>query len=317
MKRRYALITAGVLAGMLPLFHAHACIALAVSIIAMIITNPSKLWLQFIVPALLIGIPELLFYAHGDAASESFFRFEPWWMKGNRNVFYYWIQNTGLLIPISIIALFQKPPKHLVALTLGGTLLLIVANTFLFAPWAWDNFKILVFWLIFVLPIISWSLVKLWGHKYRAYLRPAIVILIFIQTFSGCLDIWKLSIPTARTWLEWDRDSIEFASLVKEKVPVSFPVATASVHNSPIVLAGRQLFLGYAAHVWSHGILPWTREQEVKDFYAGTSPTIAGETPKYIVIGPQERYSFPLMHMRPEWKKGITHGQYELFMNEN
>ncbi len=315
MRRKYSAILAGILAGMLPLFHAHACIALFGAIIALMAAYPSRLWLKFIIPALIVGMPELLFYMQGNTEEGSFFRFEPWWMKGERNFFLYWFQNTFLLIPISIVALFRKPPRYLVALTISAIALFGLANTFLLAPWAWDNFKILVFWLLFTLPIVAWGCIQLWNHSEKKYLRPVVIMIIIVQTFSGALDIWKLAIPTALTWQEWDRAGIVFASYIKQKVPVSEAIATASVHNSPVVLAGRLMYLGYAAHVWSHGVTPWAREEEVKKFYAGEANTIAGEIPRYIVIGPQEKSAFPTIRIRPNWQKIAVYGRYELFSN--
>ncbi len=315
IKKKYSPIVAGLLSGMLPLFHAHACIALAAGIGALIITNPNKrYWLRFFIPAFLLGIPELLFYTHGSAGSGSFFRFEPGWMKGNINFFVFWAQNTGVIIPLSIMALFiKKCPQPVRALAFAGTFLFCLANLFLFAPWAWDNFKILVFWYLFALPITAWACVHLWQSHARHLIRPIIVIILFVQIFSGALDIWKLSLPTATTWQEWDAKAIIFAQYVQQFVPVTDPVATASVHNSSVVLAGRLLYLGYPAHVWSHGVLPWTREAEVKAFYAGTSSTINNEIPKFIVVGPQELSSFPNLAIQPSWIKTAEYGPYILF----
>ncbi|MEK7105843.1 MAG: hypothetical protein AAB895_00615, partial [Patescibacteria group bacterium] len=138
IQKKYSPIVAGVLAGMLPLFHAHACIALAAGILAMIIVYPDrKQWTRFFIPAFAIGLPELLFYSQGNAASGSFFRFGPFWMTGERNPILYWIQNTGAYIPISVAGFFFKAPKPTKALAAAGTFLFIIANTFLFAPWAW------------------------------------------------------------------------------------------------------------------------------------------------------------------------------------
>lgn len=315
IKKKHAPMIAGILAGMLPLFHAHACIALAIGIIALCITTPNKkYWIRFFVPALILGIPELFFYTHGSAGSGSFFRFEPGWMKGNINFFTFWIQNTGIIIPASIFALCMKTfPKPSKSLLLAGSFLFITANLFLFAPWAWDNFKLLVFWYLFALPGVAWACIRLWNSHPTYLIRPIITIILFIQIFSGALDIWKLALPTATTWQEWDSKAVLFAQYIQEFVPVHTPIATASVHNSPVVLAGRLLYLGYPAHVWSHGVLPWTRQEEIKLFYSGASQTINNETPTFIVVGPQELSSFPNLVIQPNWIKVVQYGPYTLF----
>lgn len=313
-QQRTRMILAGILAGTLPLYHAHACIALACGIIGIFfISHQKKSWVSFIAPALVIGLPELSFYAHGDAVSGSFFRFAPWWMKGDKNFFLFWAQNTGIVIPASIAGLFMHTPKHARALALSGIALFIISNTFLFAPWAWDNFKLLVFWFLFSLPLIAWLAVYAWDRWSNIVIRAGIFTLLLIQILSGALDILKLSLPTATTWQEWGEDAVQFARYVQEKVPPTAPVLTASVHNSPVVLSGRLLFLGYPAHVWSHGVLPWAREQEIKDFYAGLTPTIDGVQPHYIVVGPQEIGTFTPLIERPQWQKIAQYGPYSLF----
>jgi hypothetical protein len=315
IKRKYSAISAGILAGMLPLFHAHACIALAVAIIGLFLTsNHKKLYIQFLIPALILGIPELFFYTHGDAQNGSFFRFAPGWMKGNINFFVFWIQNTGIILPASILILFFKRiPPTARALSIAGLFLFAISNIFLFAPWAWDNFKILVFWYLLVLPGIASGCIILWNSHTKYILRPVIALLLLVQITSGALDIWKLVLPTATTWQEWGTDATQFAQTIQKFVPINTPIATASVHNSPVVLAGRLMYLGYPAHVWSHGVLPWTREADIKSFFAGTSQTISGEIPHYILVGPQELSGFPNLVIEPQWERIAQSGNYSLF----
>lgn len=314
-KGKYSLIIAGVLSGLLPLFHAHACIALAAAIIALVIAYPSKQWIQFFIPALAIGIPELLFYMGGNAESGSFFRYGPFWMTGNRNHILYWIQNTGAYIPVSILGLFLKAPKSAKALAFAGGFLFIIADTFLFAPWEWDNFKLFVFWLIFILPLVTWCFAMGLKKHTLPLLSVGIVAILCIHVFAGFLDVYKLAIPTAKTWQEWDTDGIKISQAIQTLTPASQPILTAAVHNSPAILAGRTLFLGYPAHVWSHGGLPWNREKEMKEYFAGTRDTIEGLTPRYILVGPQEHSFAPNLVVRPSWKILASYGQYTLYVN--
>lgn len=312
--RPYAPAIAGAMAGMLPLFHAHACIALTTAIVALFIASPHKKrfgW--FILPALLIGIPELLFYLGGEGERGSFFRYSPGWMAGMRNHFLYWIQNTGLYIPVSLIALFGKTPRPTKALVFAGTFLFIIADIFLFAPWAWDNFKLFVFWLIFVLPAVALVATRIINHR-SSYLIPMFACaLVLLHMVSASLDIWKLTLPTALVWGEWTTEGIRMATHIREQVPLNTPILTAPVHNSPAALSGRTLILGYPAHVWSHGALPWNREIEVKEYFEGKRTSIEGITPRYILVGPQERSTYANLIIRPEWKQIAFEGPYTLF----
>ena len=315
MKRQYAPIVAGLLAGMLPLFHAHACIALSAAILAMLICYPVRsFWVRFFCSALLIGIPELFFYMNGSAVEGSFFRYGPGWMAGTINHIVYWIQNTGIYIPLSIAALcIKKVPKSAKALTGAGTFLFILADTFLFAPWAWDNFKLFVFWLIFILPIIAWCAATLIKRTPRIWIRLGVLGVIFIHIFAGILDIYKLTLPTATTWLEWDQNGIYMARAIQRIVPPKIPVLTAPVHNSPAILSGRSIFLGYPAHIWSHGGTPWEREREIKSYFAEMTNTIEGEDPRYVLVGPQENIVFKSLIIRPTWNAVASYGPYTLY----
>ncbi len=317
IRRRYAPLGAGTLAGMLPLFHAHACIALAAAIVALFaISTDKKRYIWLALPALAIGIPELLFYFGGVSEQGSFFRYGPGWMAGDRNHILYWFQNTGLLIPVSIIALFSKTPRPMKALILVGTFLFILANTFVFAPWAWDNFKLFAFWLIFILPSIGYVVSQALHMKSRIIVPTLIVVFLGIQMLSAILDIWKLALPTARTWGEWTQEGVEMATIIQQHVTPQIPILTAPVHNSPATLAGRTLILGYPAHIWSHGALPWNREREVKEYFNGTQNTIENINPQYILIGPQERSAYPHLVIRPKWQIVATYGPYLLYSTQ-
>ncbi len=315
IRRRYAPAIAGALAGMLPLFHAHACIALATAIIAIFIVSPhKKRFIFFVLPALMIGIPELLFYLGGTSEEGSFFRYGPGWMAGNHNHILYWFQNTGFLIPLSIAALFLRTPRPTKALIIAGSGLFMLADTFLFAPWAWDNFKLFVFWLIFVLPSVGYVTSHAL-HTPRRIIVPILACtLLIVHMLSAGLDIWKLALPTARTWGEWTQEGTKIATIIQRQVPVTATIATAPVHNSPATLAGRTLVLGYAAHIWSHGALPWNREAELKEYFKGRRATIEGIAPEYILVGPQEKSAYPNLVIQPTWQQIAVHGPYTLFL---
>lgn len=314
IKRRFAPLIAGLAAGMLPLFHAHACIALLTAIIALFIgSRNKKRFGLFVAPALIIGIPELTFFVQGNAEGGSFLRYGPGWMAGGMNPILYWLQNTGVLIPASIFLLFSSLQRESKALIIAGTFLFILANTFLFAPWAWDNFKLFVFWLIFILPGIGYGAAILIHHT-RFFIAPILVCaLIIIHTLSAGLDIWKLTLPTARVWREWTQEGVEMAEIIQKEIPVAAPILTAPVHNSPATLAGRTLILGYPAHIWSHGALPWNREKEVKEFFEGKRNAIEKIIPHAVLIGPQELSAYPHLVIRKEWQIVATHGPYQLY----
>ncbi len=306
-------LLAGVLAGLLPLFHAHTVLVMIPVIIGLFLLSPGLHWLLFFLTAGIIGIPEVLYYAGGQQAGGSFIRWGPGWMAGTDNWLWYWLKNTGLLIPLGVAGLFTSAPRTLKALAISGLLLLIAGNTFLFAPWAWDNFKILVFWLIFSLPLISWMAAQILKRSQPIHWRGAVVLLIVLHTLSGSLDIWKLLLPTATVWGEWDKEGIAMAEEIKGATKRGASIITAPIHNSPVVLAGRPRYLGYAAHVWSHGGLPWDREEALGRFYQGEINSLPDFTPGYVLVGPAERAQFGPILIRPAWQLVASTANYQLF----
>lgn len=306
-------IVAGIAAGLLPLFHAHTVLVMIPAVIAIFILNPGIKWLLFFLPAAIVGIPEVLYYAGGQQESGSFIRWGPGWMAGDENWFVYWLKNTGLLIPAGILGLFLKmPPRPLKALAGTGLILLAVGNLFLFAPWAWDNFKILVFWLIFTLPLVGYLISRLMKSQNLAF-RSAAVIFIALHCASAGLDIWKLALPNSAVWGEWDQAAVMAAEQIRVVTNPGESILTAPIHNSPTALAGRPSYLGYAAHVWSHGGLPWDREKSIALFYQGYLNTLPELTPDYILIGPIERSNYGTIAVQPAWQLVAVSDGYQLF----
>jgi hypothetical protein len=140
-----------------------------------------------------------------------------------------------------------------------------------------------------------------------------IVILIGLHTFSAALDLWKISLPTATAWIEWQTDEVAFAERIKAATKRGESILTAANHNSPVVLAGRPRYLGYAAHVWSHGLIPWEREKALKDFYEGRRTDLPETTPDYVFVGRAERGSYPGLVVQPTWQLIVQDAQQALY----
>ena len=75
------------------------------------------------------------------------------WLKRAPYVAWFWLKNTGLFIPLLIVALVWKPdnylvPRRLLLFYLPFTLCFIVPNFVKLAPWVWDNVKMFFYWWI-------------------------------------------------------------------------------------------------------------------------------------------------------------------------
>lgn len=302
---------AGVFAGLLPLFHAHTVIALLPTLFGLFILAPGVHWLAFGIPAMLVGFPELLVYMQGEQAGGSFLRFGPGWMIGNENPVWFWLKNTGLLIPATVLGFFMRVPKPAKTTALAGLVLFAIANTFLFAPWAWDNYKIFIYWIIFSLPLVGFVIARAL-NALPSLARGPLIIIVALHMVSAGLDLWRVALPSATMWTEWDSAGIAIAEKITSVTPKGSVILTAPYHNSPVVLAGRPRYLGYPDHVWSHGGSPWERKKAVQDFYTGGNDTLTETSVDYVFIGPIERSQFNII-IRKSWKLIVREGPYELY----
>ena len=314
-------IAAGCLSGLLPLAHAHTVLALLPAIGLLALTElirkhrdfrrVLRRWITFSLVALAVGLPEVAYYLGSETSSTMMPRWEPGWTSGDRSFAWFWFQNVGLLLPLSILALFTRAPYLTKLLALGGLVLFAFGNLFLLAPWGWDNFKILIFWLILSLPAISYLIGLAFASKHRL-VKVGVVVGLAIHTLSGGLDLWKTSLPNAATWGEWNPSAVELAETIRRTTPLSATIVTAPYHNTPVALSGRALYLGFSGHVWSHGKAHWAREQALRAFYEGSSEPLPEIRPDYVVVGPVERAKFNVV-IQPSWELVSEVAEYSLY----
>lgn len=241
------------------------------------------------------------------------------WLRRAPYVFWFWVKNTGLFIPLLVIALVWKPDDYLVSrrlllFYLPCTLCFLVPNFVKLAPWVWDNIKMLFYWWIVSAPIVALLLARLW----QEYVGRKVVAasLFVILTLGGALDVFPLLIGQGE-FQEFDRDGITFAEVIKQQTLPSATILHAPIHNTPIYLTGRKSIMGYPGHIWTHGLDFGPREQEIKEIYSG-APDAAALLAKYrvdyVVIGPQEfAVASPNVAFFATYREVANIGDYHLY----
>jgi hypothetical protein len=316
------MIAAGCVAGLLPLVHAHSLIATmgVGAVLALINIKRWRDWLVFFVVASVVAIPQMLWSTHGSAVStKAFIGWEFGWGHGKENVLWFWFKNTGFFIPLLVAALLWKTDKYLVRrklllFYLPFTLCFIVPNLIKFAPWIWDNIKILFYWWIASAPIVALLLAELWEGPVTN--RVMAVGLFVMLTLAGALDVFVL-LSRQGEYQEFDRDGVAFAEIVKQQTPPGAMILHAPVHNTPLFLAGRRSLMGYPGHIWTHGIDSGPRENDIKKIYHGT-PDARALLEKYrvdyVVVDPQERSVSPVNEaFFKQFPEVATVGEYHLY----
>jgi hypothetical protein len=320
------MVAAGVVAGLLPLVHAHsfvvmmlmgACLALMQGAAVLLWKNDAggaeggdadareagpawaavwavwRPWLVFAAAASALALPQM-FWATRDSAvnAAQFFGWEFGWDRGGRNVVWFWIKNTAVFIPLLVAALAWRGAgvsKRLLFFYLPFVLCFVVPNVYKLSPWVWDNIKVLLYWWIASAPLVALVLARLWrrGGGWRA----AAVALVIAQTAAGGLDVLRAASGAVER-RSFDPAGVAFAEVVKRETSPRSLILHAPTYNDPVYLTGRRTFLGYPGHVWSHGINYYEREAELKRIYSGAADAAAlveRAGIEYVVVGPLER----------------------------
>ncbi len=310
----------GSIAGLLPLVHLHSLAVLFVvtGVLFFMRLDRWREWIAFGVGVCVVAIPELLWSMTGSATeSTKFFEWHFGWDSGKTNIFWFWLKNTGIFIPIIAFGIFlsvfpqrRKEAKgedkgtsrdagqpfianasSLLLFYVPFVLLFVISNLAKLAPWEWDNIKVLIYWFVGSLPFAAFAISWLWkkstGLKFVA--ATCFVMLIF----SGSLDVLRTITGTVKSRV-FDGDAVKLANRVKGMVPPNALFLNAPTYNSAVVLTGRQSLMRYPGHLASHGIDYVQRESDVKMIYAGGPQ--AEELMKkygidYVLISPEERSS--------------------------
>lgn len=292
------MIAAGVVAGTLPLIHAHGfMVVMAIgACLALLFRGQWRGWAAFFFVALCVATPQaLLATQHSVAHSETFFAWNFGWQKGEHNIFWFWLMNTGAFMPLLVFALWRgKDGAVLVArrafmFYLPFMLCFIVPNFVKLSPWIWDNIKVLFYWYAASAPFVALALVWLWRRR-NAW-RVLAVALFVSLTLAGGLDVWRALSQTAEQRI-FDADGIAFAKAIESATPPHSIVLNAPTYNHPVFLTGRRSLMGYAGHLWSHGIDYTAREADIRRIYAGAPDAdalLARYKVEYVVVGTLER----------------------------
>jgi hypothetical protein len=291
---------AGFVAGLLPLVHAHGfAVVCAMGACLALVSEPRKPWLGFFGVALALALPQVWWVIQdGGVKGEAFIAWAFGWDHGRQNVVWFWLTNTGLLIPLLLAGCLwrRRSPSTslLLRFYLPFTLCFIVPNTLRLAPWIWDNIKVLTFWYVASVPLVALVLARI---AHGSVWRRALALVLFIAlTASGTLDVWRVA-SGAISHRVFDATGLTFAAQVAEATPSSAVLLHAPVHDHPVVMSGRQSFMGYAGHVWSHGLDAGSRSADIRRIYAGepdAAALVARSGIDYVVIGPRERRDGPV-----------------------
>jgi hypothetical protein len=283
---RTLLLLAGLLAGLLPFFHAHTYLAVGLISCFLFAMRPHRNWLAFWIPAVLVAAPQLWNLTHHLAAN-GVLRFQPGWMGHSaKNFPLYLLYNFGISL-VLIVPAWLTAPRLWQIFYLAFVLLFIFSLTVMVSPNIYDNSKLMYYWhAVNCILIASW-LVKFAIAPWR---RCVALLLVLVAIASGLAALQSEDLAVRPLFTD---DEIVAARFVREHTLPRALFLTAPVINQPVLcLAGRPVLRGATSWLWSHGYEFAAREADVKSIYAGTD-----EAPAlidyygidYIYFGPAEQ----------------------------
>src|SRR5581483_8891910 len=195
-RRRY-LLAAGVLAGLMPMAHAHGFFSVMIVSVLLALLFFSWDWLAFFIPAGVLSLPQALWLRATPTRSKMFephFGWEAYdlWRAGQMSPLTFWLINAGAFLLLLALALLvgRLITARLRRFYLPFLICFILPNAVLLAPWAWDNIKVLIYWYLASCPLVAALLTQLFSSR-AVMLRIIAAALLVMLTLSGAVDVLR------------------------------------------------------------------------------------------------------------------------------
>ncbi len=244
----------------------------------------------------------------GGLSSSGDIRWHPGWMQGDAS-WTFWIWNFGLMLPVWGIALWQivrAKDRADLALAIPATVMFLACTVIAFAPWAWDNTKIMIWgWLTMVPFIWKWVLVPL-----PLAARATICGVLF---FTGAVSL-VAGLDGRHGYRLASRSELLDAAALVADIPPDVRFATSPDYAHPLLMLGRKVAIGYPGHLWSHGLDYQDREAALTRLMMG-EPSWRDDARllkvEYLFWGLREarRFSSSSMEWMPDASEGNATGQ--------
>lgn len=183
----------------------------------------------------------------------------------------------------------DKDIQNATAFVIPAIALFLLACIVMFAPWEWDNTKIMIWSYLTLLPFFWQYLVKPLPRLARA----GLCILLF---FSGFVSLWGGIDLTHTGWPIVNRQELHDIQLATRDLPVDETFAAYPDLNHPLLMSGCKLVEGFEGHLHSHGIDYLPRLRQLDALFSGRADwrQIADELHvRYLFWGEREQEHYP------------------------
>ena len=302
---------AGIVTGVMPVFHVHAYgTVVALSAFWALFSRRIQ-WLGFFIPALVIGVPILVWMwpaantsVCGNSPSIRGYCLELGWLSYldwqhdlpiwiGRDWISFWIKNTSVFIPLLVAGQILRSwiptafPKWFAPMWLW----FLVPNVIVLQPWDWDNTKFFVFWALLGSILVGAVLARMFQRGPGSAIAAS--GLLVLLGLSGALDLARASDYSVSAVQFTDSGGLKVADWVRANTSPTAVFVVADEHNSPIpTLAGRRVLIGYPGWLWTYGLPDYIQKGEDETSILKGDPAALDLVRRYgvdyVMIGPQE-----------------------------
>ena len=233
----------------MPFFSVHAFLFLSFALATIFIFTPkSRVRLLIFVALAVAPATVAIWLVTGGFSASSGLRWLPGWMQGDGG-WTFWAMNFGISLPL-LGWLFCKAAvrgdaesRAFCLLSLGVFFLCFLVA---FAPWEWDNTKLLI-WAWLVATPFLWSRVL---EPLAPILRAALCVALF---FTGAVSLMA-GLDGRHGYELAKKSELATARITLRDVPPGARIAVDPTFNHPVMLLGYPVVCGYDGHLWSHGL---------------------------------------------------------------
>jgi hypothetical protein len=295
----------------LPLYHIHTFLALSVVLgfLFLLGENKARIQLAVLVGAALIPASFFVWVVSDNFNAGSVLQWKPGWVQDAGDFampfLQFWLVNFGAWVPLVVFFVgtiaftiwkqFKAPDVPASKLSASVAFLVPAAAIFLlgyfvkFAPWEWDNIKIIIWAYFIILPFLWSDLIAYWPFHLRAFVCIALFASGFVSLFGG-LAAGKTGFGVA------DRAELDAVGVVVRKLPIETRYAGFPTYNHPVLLQGRKMVMGYPGHLWTQGFNYSEVENKLQALMKGAPnwKAIARSLGvRYLFWGREEKLNYP------------------------
>ncbi|MFH0922839.1 MAG: hypothetical protein V1811_02155, partial [Candidatus Micrarchaeota archaeon] len=196
-KRKELFLYAGVITGFMPLIREFSFLAIGIVSAFLFVMFFDKKWLWFIIPAVLISIPQIMPMLQLTGESEMI-KWSVGWRSGSQNpvdIFAFWLANLNLPFVLAILGFFLLP-KTEKKYYLAFVPIFILVNLLQFTPDNYNNMKLANIWQIPTYALAGLFLARAWDFApkkkhLQTAARVLVIAAVLVSVTTGILSIAK------------------------------------------------------------------------------------------------------------------------------